>query len=243
MTSIVSLVAISSGTAAAIVVLVVLNIFAITFGLSFLRAQKAARVTADGQLEVPSKPVASMSRRDFFRKSLLTSLLVFGAQFGVATLAFLWPNLKGGFGSQIVAGSLEDIKNQIQNTGQPVYNGTGRFYIVPYNGHPTSDADYAALGAATDGLMPLYQRCVHLGCRVPFCQTSKWFECPCHGSKYNEAGEYQLGPAPTGMERFPISVDGSGNVIVDTSERIPGPPRGTNTIDEPPQGPFCVAPG
>ncbi len=46
--------------------------------------------------------------------------------------------------------------------------------------------------------MPLYQRCVHLGCRVPFCNSSKWFECPCHGSKYNEAGEYQLGPAPRG---------------------------------------------
>ena len=36
--------------------------------------------------------------------------------------------------------------------------------------------------------MPLYQRCVHLGCRVPFCASSKWFECPCHGSKYNFAG-------------------------------------------------------
>ncbi len=115
--------------------------------------------------------------------------------------------------------------------------------MVPYEGTPVPDADYAALGATTDGLMALYQRCVHLGCRVPFCLTSKWFECPCHGSKYNEAGEYQLGPAPTGMDRFPISVDGSGNVTVDTAERIPGPPRGVDTINEPPQGPYCVAPG
>ena len=64
--------------------------------------------------------------------------------------------------------------------------------------------------------MPLYQRCVHLGCRVPFCQSSQWFECPCHGSKYNEAGEYQLGPAPHGMDRFAVKVEG-GNVMVDTS--------------------------
>ena len=53
--------------------------------------------------------------------------------------------------------------------------------------------------------MPLYQRCVHLGCRVPFCESSKWFECPCHGSKYNGVGEYQLGPAPRGMDRFQVT--------------------------------------
>ena len=152
------------------------------------------------------------------------SLLVFGAQFGGATLAFLWPNLKGGFGSLIVAGNIDDIKAEIKDTGAPVYNGTGRFYIVPYAGTPVGrrglrgDRRHAA-----EGLMALYQRCVHLGCRVPFCLTSKWFECPCHGSKYNEAGEYQLGPAPTGLERFPISVDGSGNVMVDTSVAHPRP--------------------
>ncbi|HEY7401821.1 MAG TPA: Rieske 2Fe-2S domain-containing protein, partial [Actinomycetota bacterium] len=67
----------------------------------------------------------------------------------------------------------------------------------------------------------------------------KWFECPCHGSKYNGAGEYQLGPAPRGMDRFTVKVEG-GNVLVDTSLIILGPPRGTDTIQKPPQGPYCV---
>ena len=75
MTPVPALVAISTGLVAAIVALVVLNIFAIVFGLSFLRAQRAARVTPGGQLEVPGKPVKSLSRRDFFRRSLLTSLM------------------------------------------------------------------------------------------------------------------------------------------------------------------------
>ncbi len=90
--------------------------------------------------------------------------------------------------------------------------------------------------------MPLYQRCVHLGCRVPYCGSSKWFECPCHGSKYNEAGEYKLGPAPRGMDRFKVSVT-DGVLMVDTSVVILGPPRGTDTISQPPQGPYCVATG
>ena len=232
-------IALSTGVTAAIVVFIALDIFAVVFGLSFLRAAKAQKAAAEGDA-VPKRSLPPMSRRDFFRKSLLTSLLVFGAQFGGASIAFLWPSLKGGFGSVINAGTLVDIKAELADG--PVYNGAGRFYVVPWDGKVTSDADYPADGVTSDGIMPLYQRCVHLGCRVPFCGSSKWFECPCHGSKYNFAGEYQLGPAPRGMDRFKITLEG-GNVFVDTSQVILGPPRGADTISEPPQGPFCVAPG
>ncbi len=86
--------ALSTGVTVALVVLVALDIFAIVFGLGFARANKAAKAKAAG-LEVPPKPVKAVSRRDFFRRSLLVSLAVFGAQFGGATLAFLWPNLEG----------------------------------------------------------------------------------------------------------------------------------------------------
>ena len=237
-----SLLAISTGTVAALVVLAIANVFAIVFGLSFLRANKAAKAREAGLAEGPA-PAKAVSRRDFFRRSLISSLLVFGAQFGGGTIAFLWPNLKGGFGSVINAGKLEDILAEAQGTGEPVYNGNGRFYIVPYDGRADADADYVADGTAAEGIMPLYQRCVHLGCRVPFCKSSKWFECPCHGSKYNNAGEYTLGPAPRGMDRFHVEIDGEGNVTVDTSEVVLGPPRGTETIGQPPQGDFCVAAG
>ncbi len=232
-------IALSTGVTAAIVVFIALDIFAVVFGLSFLRAAKAQKAAAEGDA-VPKRSLPPMSRRDFFRKSLLTSLLVFGAQFGGASIAFMWPSLKGGFGSVINAGTLVDIKAELADG--PVYNGAGRFYVVSWEGKVTPDADYPAEGVTTDGIMPLYQRCVHLGCRVPFCGSSKWFECPCHGSKYNFAGEYELGPAPRGMDRFKITLE-SGNVLVDTSQVILGPPRGADTISEPPQGPFCVAPG
>ena len=105
-----------------------------------------------------------MSRRDFFRKSLLTSLLVFGAQFGGATIAFLWPNLKGGFGSVINAGPLADIKAQIGETAARSTTAPAASTSSPRTARPTGDADYPAEGVVTtDGIMPLYQRCVHLG--------------------------------------------------------------------------------
>src|SRR5512133_2866119 len=237
--------ALSSGTTAALLVIAVVDLFAIIFGLSFIRARRAARVDVErpgapaARAEAQAKTSKPVTRREFFRRSLIVSFGVFAAEFGGATLAFLWPNLKGGFGSVITAGKLADIKEFISSNSQPFYYGAGRFYIVEWSGHKSGSVDYAAEGVEAQGVMPLYQRCVHLGCRVPFCQQSQWFECPCHGSKYNEAGEYQLGPAPTGLQRFPITVEG-GNLMVDTSSLLPGPPRGTDTIHEPPQGPFCV---
>jgi cytochrome b6-f complex iron-sulfur subunit len=220
-----------------IVVGVMTALFVLILGNSLRQSRRHAAAPApgaagDGAAKAP-KPI---SRRDFFRTGLLVSLGAFVAEFGGASLAFLWPNLKGGFGSVIEAGTVDDIKAFISSNHQPYYFGAGRFYIVPYTGN---GADTIYAGVADQGLMALYQKCVHLGCRVPFCQTSQWFECPCHGSKYNEAGEYQLGPAPTGLNRFKITITG-GKVTVDTSVAIPGPPRGTNTTNQTPEGPFCV---
>ncbi|HEY7660524.1 MAG TPA: Rieske 2Fe-2S domain-containing protein [Actinomycetota bacterium] len=242
------LLAISSETLVVIVVIVIIDLFAIMFGLSFARSRRAQRQAesdaAAALLGEPAPPTPKpVNRREFFRRSLVASLLVFGAQFGGATLAFLWPNLKGGFGSVINAGKLQDILSYISENDQPFYSGTGRFYVVRWDGRPTAEADYPGEGVTADGIMPLYQRCVHLGCRVPFCIQSQWFECPCHGSKYNTAGEYKLGPAPRGLDRFRVSVSESGDVLVDTAEVILGPPRGADTINDPPSGPFCVAPG
>jgi cytochrome b6-f complex iron-sulfur subunit len=240
----------SAQAVALLVVGVMALLFLIILGGSFLSARRpsgpistAATTPAAAPQPEPKRAARPLSRRDFFRGGLLASVMVFAAQFGGASIAFLWPNLKGGFGSVISAGKVDDIKSQIQaNKGGPVYFGQGRFYIVPWNGHASGSVNYADEGLAAQGIMPLYQRCVHLGCRVPWCAQSQWFECPCHGSKYNHAGEYQLGPAPRGLDRFAITIDSGGNVSVDTSQIILGPPRGTNTIDEPPQGPFCVAP-
>src|SRR3546814_2829680 len=57
------------------------------------------------------------------RRSLISSLLVFGAQFGGASIAFLWPSLKGGFGALIDAGDLGEIKSAV-SSGEPFYVGT-----------------------------------------------------------------------------------------------------------------------
>jgi cytochrome b6-f complex iron-sulfur subunit len=81
---------------------------------------------------------------------------------------------------------------------------------------------------------------VHLGCRVPFCPSSQWFDCPCHGSKYSRVGEKKAGPAPRGLDHWPMVFSGS-DITIDTSgSPIIGPPIGTNTTGQEPEGPLCV---
>jgi cytochrome b6-f complex iron-sulfur subunit len=89
------------------------------------------------------------------------------------------------------------------------------------------------------GYVTLYQKCPHLGCRVPWCDSSQWFECPCHGSKYNRVGEKKGGPAPRGMDRFAFNIV-NGSLIVDTSTPIQGPPIGTDTTGQGQEGAPCV---
>ena len=87
--------------------------------------------------------------------------------------------------------------------------------------------------------MALFQRCVHLGCRVPWCSPSQGFECPCHGSKYNAVGEYFGGPAPRNLDRFVVELVGN-NFIIKTGSIIQTP-RAPTLSSKYPQGPSCIA--
>jgi nitrite reductase/ring-hydroxylating ferredoxin subunit len=90
-------------------------------------------------------------------------------------------------------------------------------------------------------LYSMSQKCPHLGCRVPFCESSGQFECPCHGSKYNIGGEWIEGPAPRGMDRYALILDTkTGTLTADTSTVIVGPPRGANQFVTPAKGPSCI---
>ena len=184
----------------------------------------------------------AVSRRQFLNRAWTASFSAFLGFFGMATLSFLWPKLTGGFGTEINAGNYDDLLSQIgPDAGfKPLFIPEGRFWLTYYEGTGDSPV-YAATGAKEVKMQALYRKCVHLGCSVPHCDTSMLFECPCHGSKYRLAGEYYSGPAPRGLDRFPITISG-GSVMVDTGSVQTGPPRGTDTWAKfsQPVGPFCV---
>lgn len=189
----------------------------------------------------------SVSRRMFFNRAILTvgGLAVLPA-FGTAILAFLWPSGVGGFGSKVVA-KLSDAQKTWTDKKAPFYVPEARSYLVPYPTDPATQARAKAVFGAQPiwpgieaGVVALYQKCVHLGCRVPWCDSAQWFECPCHGSKYDRVGEKRDGPAPRGLDRWPVTVDGD-NLTIDTSGAVvQGPPIGTDTTKQAAEGPHCV---
>jgi len=103
-----------------------------------------------------------------------------------------------------------------------------------------NDATRALYTDSVPGYLLVDWKCTHLGCRVPPCESSAWFECLCHGVRYNQIGEYKFGPAVRGFDRYATRLIVGDELVADTRFRIPGPPRGTNTIDNPPSGPHCV---
>ena len=88
-------------------------------------------------------------------------------------------------------------------------------------------------------VVAISETCPHLGCRVPWCESSGQFECPCHGSIFNRKGEAREGPTPRSMSQYPVEIV-DGLVIVNTGAPVEGEPIGTpETIDEPVRGPSC----
>src|SRR5438874_6309562 len=194
--------------------------------------------------EAPADPeTLGVNRRQFFNRSIVAAQSLVLGSFSLAIIGFLWPSLSGGFGGKVKAGDIKDILTQISDKKQPFYVPEARAYINPYPAYALGKAKKAysesALPEMQAGIVVLYQKCVHLGCRVPWCQTSQWFECPCHGSKYSRVGEKKGGPAPRGLDRFPADVTG-GQVTINTGIVVQGPPIGTNTTGQEAEGPNCV---
>lgn len=169
------------------------------------------------------------TRRTFLRNSWLISTLGLLGGFGGATLAFLWPNLRGGFGAEIDVDSEETILAAIAADRGPFPYPAGRMWLTAYDPAIDTDGVYADV-VESGGVMALYHTCVHLGCRVPWSVGPQRFQCPCHGSNYNFWGEYILGPAPRGLDRFAVRVE-NGRVLVNTAQIVTGPSRQTTVYD------------
>ena len=158
-----------------------------------------------------------LTRRAFLGRLWKVLAAFLGVEAGWTTWDALRPRVSQGFGAEIPAGSPQSFADDTVR-----YLADGRLYIVRVEGK----------------LKALYQKCPHLGCRVPYCESSGRFECPCHGSIFNRKGEYIAGPSPRGMDSFPLQVQGGG-VVVDTGTVVTGPARGIRTLDERP-GPSCL---
>jgi cytochrome b6-f complex iron-sulfur subunit len=190
-------------------------------------------LTSEAIKSLRKEQVQGMSRRQLMRVAIGAGILLGTLELTAGTVAFAWPNLRKGFGGVLEIGTLEDVKTE--NTtlpiadGFPAYFAEARAFVVlvdPAQQRFLPGEDTTGDGTALN-VRALYQRCPHLGCKPNPCLKNFWMECPCHGSRYDRLGikadGAQYGPAPRGMDRFSISVDGAGVLSIDTGKITLGP--------------------
>lgn len=189
--------------------------------------QSAPRAT--GRLERARQSEArKLARRSFLRVSAFSGIMLFVGSQVAGFLGFFNLLKPQGFG-----GTVNVSGQRIPTPGaEPVRISEGKFWLVNLNG---PEGDVLGVGG-TGGLMALYWKCPHLGCSVPwnpafngatvnFPGIIGWFRCPCHGSTYTKAGVRVFGPAPRSMDTMAVEIDGAGNIVVQTGQRLPGGPE------------------
>jgi cytochrome b6-f complex iron-sulfur subunit len=176
----------------------------------FVPPEKEREFRERNQVEQHQKGV--LRRRLWFRWLGWGAVLALVGQWAIGFLGFFTPRRVGAFGGSVAAGNAAELE-----LGDVKMIREGKFYVA----------------RVPEGFIALYWRCPHLGCTVPwapndpampgppdggdleFADTGR-FKCPCHGSIYNRYGQIIQGPAPRPMDRFPLQIDTTGKITVET---------------------------
>jgi cytochrome b6-f complex iron-sulfur subunit len=176
----------------------------------FVPPDKEQEIRDLERLETEQK--GRVTRRMWFRWVGWGAVLAIVAQWSVGFISFFTPKRLGAFGGTVTAGVASDFQ-----VGDVKVIREGKFYVT----------------RVPEGFFALYWKCPHLGCTVPWAESDPAmpgppgagdqaftdhgrFKCPCHGSIYNRYGQIIQGPAPRPMDRFPMSIDSSGKISVET---------------------------
>jgi len=195
------------------------------------QAQSPRALTKETLRTWRSGQPGGMSRRQLVRRSLGLATGLWLLEVGGGTIGFLWPNLSRGFGGTVNLGNITTVAaspavpGQTLQDGAPSYFAEARAYVQLIDPTLAFTDGVSSDGSGTNtNVRALYQRCPHLGCKPNFCPVNYWFECPCHGSRYDRLGTkvQEFGPAPRSLDRFASQVQ-SGSLIVDTSKITLGP--------------------
>ena len=152
-------------------------------------AQPAASVASEGSCE-------DCSRRDFFTRLGVGSLIVAGAGAGLFAWEFFSPNVLFEASPVVKAGKPDQFPPD-----SVTLDPQSGIYLV------NSAKGYYALGAV----------CTHLGCLTAWKPELELIACPCHGSRFNRDGIKVAGPAPDPLPRFKLWLAEDGYLMVDRS--------------------------
>ena len=144
-----------------------------------------------------------VQRRQLLRVGFAAALALSLAELAAAVAPYLRITRITGLGAPVAVGTAKEILAEFAQTNdRPILFREGRFFLLH----------------APGGIIAAYRKCTHLGCTVPFNSQKDFFECPCHGSRFDKNTAVVLrSPAPKPLQLFHISESPTGVLIVDTN--------------------------
>jgi cytochrome b6-f complex iron-sulfur subunit len=156
-------------------------------------ATHASQRALDPQRAEPERP----ARRRFLNAMSAGALLLSGGVMGLFNLVFLRPRVTYGPPSKLRVGRPPSYASGSQVTFADAK------LVVRREGDR-----FSAIGTV----------CTHLGCTVT--ATEVGFDCPCHGSSYDQQGAVVAGPAPRALPWYRVTVAPNGELEVDKNQRV-----------------------
>jgi cytochrome b6-f complex iron-sulfur subunit len=135
---------------------------------------------------------ADTGRRGFLTVLTGGALAAYAAGTGGASLVFLKPQVTYGPPSKVAVGRPDAF-----TSGSQVALPEAKLVIRRQG----------------DRFCAISTVCTHLGCTVNPTETG--FDCPCHGSQYDERGDVIGGPAPKSLAWYQVTQAPSGELVVD----------------------------
>jgi len=146
---------------------------------------------------------ATESRRGFLKKIWIGLGFVALAEIVGVIFAYLKPRKQQvkdeSFGGVITAGAADEFEKDSVTAFR-----RGQFYLIRLD---------------DGGFLALSRKCTHLGCTVPWVESEKQFNCPCHSSAFNIKGEVLQSPAPRPLDVFDVIIE-NGIVKVNTNKKM-----------------------
>jgi nitrite reductase/ring-hydroxylating ferredoxin subunit len=166
----------------------------------------------------------------------LAGLLLAGVAVAAAA-SFVWPSAPAtdlthdlGAIEQFPPGTVTTFFAPADGSSAPIANAVYLRFARTQPGGPSPGpwVTFHLVRLGSGEIVALSARDPHLGCTVPYRPSFEfdgregWFRNPCHGETYDLAGYRAFGPAPRGLDRFPLTVR-DGRVIVDLAHIERGP--------------------
>ena len=134
-----------------------------------------------------------LSRRNLFTLAGWAGLLASLTASAGATLRFMFPNIVYEPSPIIKLGNVSDYAE-----GTITFIESERIFVL------RDDKGFRAISAV----------CQHLACTVYWSETTKTYDCPCHGSVYDNTGAVISGPAPRALDWLELKKSPDKRLVV-----------------------------